>query len=232
LAGVKYRGLPEQSSWLRWSVFGLIIGAILVVTAPGAIGLVAQWLSAEQESLPWYASRILGFLGYWALAASVVYGLLMSTGILDAIAHRAISFSLHQELSAIGIGLVAMHGAVLALDAFIQQSPIELIVPFSGPYRPLWVGIGQVAFYLMVVVYASFYARKYIGQRGWRILHYTTFLAFVGGTLHGLMAGTDTSASWALWSYVGASVVVVFLLGYRITLSVAARAASKPREVS
>lgn len=226
MAGVKYRGLPAESAWMRWAVFGLVLGGIVVMTAPAAIQVVAEWLGPEQESLPWYSSRILGFLGYWALTASVVYGLLMSTGILDAIAHRAVSFSLHQELSAIGIGLVALHGAVLALDTFIQQSVVELVVPFAGPYRPVWMGIGQVAFYLMVVVYASFYLRSYIGQRGWRALHYTTFLAFVGGTVHGLMAGTDTSASWALWSYVGASAVVVFLLGYRITQSVARRGAT------
>ena len=123
-------------------------------------GSSSEWLGAQQESLPWFTSRILGFLGYWALTASVIYGLLMSTGILDAIAHRAVSFSLHQELSAIGIGLMAMHGAVLALDTFIQQSVFDLLVPFAGPYRPVWVGIGQLAFYLMVAVYASFYAAQ------------------------------------------------------------------------
>jgi predicted ferric reductase len=190
---------------------------------------VAAWFGVEQESLPWYSSRVLGFLGYWALAASVIYGLLLSTGILDALAHRAVSFTLHQELSAIGIALVALHGAVLVLDKFVQTSPVAVVVPFTGPYRPEWVGIGQLAFYLMVIVYASFYFRRRIGQRGWRMLHYTTFLAFIGGTIHGLMAGTDTSAAWALWSYIGASVAVVFLLGYRITLSVAGRATANPR---
>jgi methionine sulfoxide reductase heme-binding subunit len=223
MAGVSYRGLPAESSWLRWSVFGLIIGAILVVAAPAAIQIASEWLGTQQDSLPWYSSRLLGFLGYWALTASVLYGLLLSTGILDAISHRAVSFSLHQELSAIGIGLVALHGAVLALDTFIQQSVVDLVVPFAGPYRPIWVGIGQLAFYVMVAVYASFYLRKHIGQRGWRLLHYTTFLAFVGGSVHGLMAGTDTAAPWAVWSYVGATVAVVFLLWYRITLSVAGR---------
>ena len=232
MAGVKYRGLPTESVWLRWAAFGLVIGAVLVVSAPAAISIASEWLGAQQESLPWYSSRILGFLGYWALTGSVIYGLLMSTGILDAIAHRAVSFSLHQELSAVAIGLIAMHGAVLALDTFIQQSVYELVVPFAGPYRPVWVGVGQLAFYLMVVVYASFYLRNHIGQRGWRLLHYTTFLAFVGGTCHGLMAGTDTSAPWAMWSYVGASVAVVFLLGYRITLSVVHRAAAAAKESS
>ena len=95
--------------------------------------------------------------------------------------------------------------------------------PFAGPYRPLWVGVGQLAFYLMVVVYVSFYLRRRIGQRGWRMLHYTTFLAFVGATAHGLMSGTDTPAPWAFWSYAARPPLVGFLLGYRITVALGDR---------
>ena len=50
------------------------------------------------------------------MAGSVVYGLLLSTKLLDAIAHRPISFSLHQDLAAIGLGLAAIHGMLLGLD--------------------------------------------------------------------------------------------------------------------
>ena len=85
------------------------------------------------------------------------------------------------------------------------------------------MGAGQVAFYLMAAVVASFYVRRRIGQRAWRLLHYLTFLAFVGATAHGLGAGTDSGTAWAWWMYVGASVAVVFLFGYRVTTAVAAR---------
>ena len=227
MAGVKYRGFSPETRRVRWALFLLIVGVVLVTTGPEAIRTLAAWVGPEQESLPWYSSRVLGFLGYWALAASVIYGLALSTGIIDALTHRVVSFSLHQELSAVAIALVALHGAVLALDTFVQTSVFALIVPFTGPYEPLWVGIGQVAFYVMVAVYASFYFRKRLGQRGWRLLHYSTFLAFIGGTAHGVMAGTDTPTTWAQWSYIGATVVVVFLLGYRIALSVLKRTPSQ-----
>jgi methionine sulfoxide reductase heme-binding subunit len=230
MAGVKYRGLSPETRRLRWAAFLLIVGAVLVATAPEAIRTIAGWIGPEQESLPWYSSRVLGFLGYWALAASVIYGLALSTGIIDALTHRVVSFSLHQELSAVAIALVALHGAVLALDTFVQTSVFALIVPFAGPYEPLWVGIGQLAFYVMVAVYASFYFRKRLGQRGWRLLHYSTFLAFIGGTAHGVMAGTDTPATWAQWSYIGATVLVVFLLVYRIALSVLKRTPASRKE--
>ena len=68
----------------------------------------------------------------------------------------------------------------------------QVAVPGLAPYSPVWVGAGQIAFYLMLVVVGSFYVRRRIGQRAWRTLHYVTFLAFVGSTLHGLIAGTDS----------------------------------------
>ncbi len=45
----------------------------------------------------------------------------------------------------------------------------------------------------------------------------------MGATAHGILSGTDTSAAWAWWSYVVASVAVVFLTVYRIVVAVEAR---------
>jgi predicted ferric reductase len=221
MAGVKYRGLSPRTRALRWGLFGLAVGGVIYATTPQAANVALAWVTTNQESLPWYATRLLGFLAYGALAISVIYGLLLSTGLLDAIAHRVVSFTLHQDLSAIAIGLTALHGAVLALDTFVPQSVRELVIPFSGPYRPEWVGIGQLTFYLMVIVYASFFVRRRLGQRAWRLLHYTTLLAFAGATAHGLMSGTDSPATWAFVAYTSATVAVVFLLVYRITLGLA-----------
>lgn len=218
---MKYQGLNPRTRLLRWGLFGLAITMVLYATAPKATVLAVDWVTAHQDSLPWYAARLLGFLAYGALAVSVVYGLLLSTGLLDRIAHRVVSFTLHQDLSAIAIGLTALHGAVLALDTFVPQTVRQLIVPFASPYRPEWTGIGQVTLYLMIVVYASFSVRRRIGQRAWRLLHYTTLLAFAGATAHGLMSGTDTPAAWAFGTYLVTTVVVVFLLIYRITLGLA-----------
>ena len=73
----------------------------------------------------------------------------------------------------------------------------------------------------MAVVIGSFYVRRHIGQRAWRTLHYLTFLAFVGATVHGIAAGTDSGAGWAQGLYLGSGALVVFLLTYRIAISVA-----------
>ncbi|MDQ1322813.1 MAG: hypothetical protein QG587_147, partial [Chloroflexota bacterium] len=66
-----------------------------------------------------------------------------------------------------------------------------------------------------------------IGQRAWRTFHYVTFLVFVGVTVHGIAAGSDSNAPWAEAIYLGSSTLVLFLLMYRIAMSVAARASAR-----
>jgi sulfoxide reductase heme-binding subunit YedZ len=231
MAGVKYRGLNPRTRPLRWGLYVLVLAAILTLTGPAAVGAASRWLATEHDKLPWYGVRLFGMLSYLAVALSVIYGLLLSTGVLDAVAHRAVSFTLHQDLAAIGLSLGIVHGALLMLDKTVPYSPVQVLVPFAGPYQPLWVGIGQIALYLMAIVYVSFYARRRIGQRAWRLLHYATFLAFLGATAHGLLAGSDTSAAWAFWTYVGASVAVTFLFGYRVTRAVGVRMTGTERHV-
>lgn len=216
---MKFRGLDPRTRWLRWGLLAVAIGIVIGTTAPRAVdALVATW-ETNRSMLPWVFERLFAFLAYLAMTGSVVYGLLLSTKILDAIAHRPITFTLHQDLASIGLGLAAVHGMLLGLDKTVPFTLAQIAVPGMAPHAPIWVAAGQVAFYLMAVVVGSFYVRRQIGQRAWRTLHYVTFLVFLGATLHGVLAGTDSGTPWAWWTYVGSMVVVVFLLVYRISLS-------------
>jgi predicted ferric reductase len=220
-----YRGLDPRTRLVRWGLFAIAVAVALAVTLPAAVDALLRVAQVAPDRLPWVATRLIGFLSYYAIAGSVIYGLLLSTKILDAIAHRPVTFALHQDLAAIGLGLAGVHAVLLGLDASVPFSLFQILVPFAAPYRPIWVGVGQVALYLVAIVYASFHLRRQIGQRSWRLIHYVTFLAFVGATAHGILTGTDTGAAWAWWSYVVASVAVVFLTVYRIVISVEARRA-------
>lgn len=217
---MRFRGFDARTQATRWGLFAVAIGIVIGATAPTAIaGLAGAW-EANRSSLPWIFERTFAFLAYGAVAGSVIYGLLLSTKILDVVAHRPITFALHQDLASFGVGLAAIHGMLLALDKSVPFSLAEIAVPGLAPYAPMWVAAGQVAFYLMAAVLASFYLRRRIGQRAWRLFHYLTFLAFIGATAHGLGAGTDSASPWAWWLYVGSSVVVLFLFVYRITSAV------------
>ena len=206
-----------------WIAVAVAVGAVLGATGPTAMERIGAVAAIQPGLLAWYSVRALGFLAYFVLAASVLYGLLLSTKILDTIAHRPVSFALHKDLAIVAMVLATLHGALLVFDQSFNFTPRSIIVPFESPYSPVTVGIGQLTFYASFVVTASFYVRRHIGQRAWRVLHYVTFLAFVGATFHGIASGSDTSSGWAFWVYLVPTTASIFLLTYRIVVSVATR---------
>ena len=221
-------GLNPATRLARWGMAAIAAGIVLGATLPTLWGSLVHAIHTNAANLPWYAERLFAFLAYLTVWGAVVYGLLLSTKILDSIAHRPVTFALHQDLAIAGLILAGIHGALLSLDHTMPFSALQIGVPFLAPYLPLWVGFGQLAFYLTGAVVLSFYVRRHIGQRAWRLMHYLTFLAFLGAAAHGLVAGTDSGAPWARWLFVGSSATVVFLTAYRIVLSLGSRA---PRPV-
>jgi predicted ferric reductase len=222
-AGVAYRGLPWPIRLIGWLAIAVAVGAVIGATAPTALMRIGAVAAIQPSLLAWYSVRAMGFLAYFVLAASVLYGLLLSTKILDAIAHRPVSFALHKDLAIVAMILATLHGALLIFDTSFDFTPRAIIVPFASPYSPMTVGIGQLTFYASLVITASFYVRRHIGQRAWRILHYVTFLSFIGATYHGIASGSDSGSGWAFWVYLIPATSSIFLLTYRIVISFAAR---------
>jgi len=224
---VKFRGLNPVTGVARWGLVAIAIGIAVGGTAPTAARGLITVVETNPQSLVWLFERLFAWLAYLAMAGSVIYGLLLSTRILDAIAHRPISFSLHQDLAAIGLGLAGIHGMLLGLDHSVPFTIAQILVPGLAPHAPVAVAFGQVALYLMAAVTVSFYLRRHIGQRAWRTFHYVTFLAFAGATIHGIASGSDSNAPWAEAIYITSAAVVLVLLTFRIGMSTAARSAAR-----
>jgi methionine sulfoxide reductase heme-binding subunit len=227
-----YRGLPLLIRLLGWFGLAVVVGAVLGATAPNTLRRIGEVAALQPGMLAWYSVRALGFLAYIVLSASVLYGLLLSTKILDSIAHRPVSFSLHKDLAIVGMILAAFHGGLLTFDQSFNFTPAAILVPFNSPYAPVTVGIGQLTFYGSIVITLSFYVRRHIGQRAWRLLHYVTFLSFIGATFHGIASGSDSGQRWAFYLYLGTVALAIFLLTYRIIVSVASRRTRRAAEMA
>jgi hypothetical protein len=87
----------------------------------------------------------------------------------------------HEALSLATLGALLLHGLALLGDGFLHPTLFELAVPFVGRYRTLWTSAGTVAFWSMLLLGLSYYARARIGPRRWRTLHRFTALAWILG---------------------------------------------------
>lgn len=193
--------------------FGLV-GIICVTLIYLQPSLAIPGTILASEKLAWYLTRASGVVGYLLMTASTLWGLLLSTKLAKQLVPPWLSLAMHNYLSWAAIGLAAFHAFVLLFDSYYTYTVANLLIPFTGPYNPMWVGIGTIGFYIMLITAVSFYVRKQIGQKNWRRLHYLTFIAYIMSTLHGFMAGTDSAL--LLPVYIGSGLATLFLTLYRI----------------
>ncbi len=202
----------------------LLLGAAL--GALFALMVVPHWLPGLAGSLAgpspkgyWYLARGSGIVAYLLLWASVALGLIVTNKLSRVWPGGPAAVDLHQFTSLLALAFAVFHALILLGDRYISYTALQVLVPFaSAEYRPLWVGLGQVGFYLAVPVAFSFYARRRIGYRAWRLLHYGSFAVYLLVTAHGLEAGTDATAPamQALYGLTGFS--IYFLTVYRILI--------------
>lgn len=180
-------------------------------------------------SIEWMAIRGSGLIAYLLLAASTIWGLLISTKALGrAVKAKPVTW-FHESLAIGSLLATSIHMYFLFNHDFIDFGYRALFVPGASAWRPFAVALGVVALYSTFLITASFYVKKWIGQAAWRAIHMLSFGTFVGAALHGVLSGTDTGHPVVAGMYVATSSAVVLLLILRIARSAAP--AVRPRPV-
>ena len=178
-------------------------------------------------SIEWMAIRGSGIIAYLLLAASTIWGLLISTKVLGrAVKAKPVTW-FHESLAIGSLVATGIHMYFLFNHDYIDFGYRALFVPGASSWRPLAVALGVVTLYATFVITMSFYLKKWIGQSVWRAIHMMSFGTFVGAALHGVLSGTDTGHPVVTGMYVATSALVVMLLVIRIAQ--AAAPAARPR---
>ena len=180
---------------------------------------ISHWLGANAATdsrVYWYMSRSAGIVAYLLLWASVMAGIGISSKFFNDFISPQITNEVHKFTSILAMIVGMFHGLILLGDTYMKFSVLDILIPFKSAYQPFWVGLGILGFYLLAMLVVSFYIKKRIGHRTWRLLHYSSFALWIMTTLHGLAAGTDTSTVLMKMLYTAAVVSVGYLLTYRI----------------
>ncbi len=197
------------------------LGIISFTHSP--LGLYIQnlfnWLLAANTVQPmWYVTRSAGFASYVLLWLSTALGLAIPSKLFDRLMPRAITFDLHQFISLLAIGFIALHIGVLLVDSYLPYTLAQILVPFISPYRPVWVGIGVFSLYLTLLITITFYLRSRIGMKAFKTIHYFSLVSYFGVVIHSSLSGTDSSVPAVQWLYIITSMVVVILTGYWVIM--------------
>jgi predicted ferric reductase len=203
-------------------LLAMTIGLLLaLLVLPNWLPNLAFSLGGTDPKAYWYLSRATAFASLTLLWLSMALGLSITNKVSRWWPGVPASFAIHEYVSLLGLAFAAFHALVLLGDHYINFTVAKILTPFaSADYRPLWVGVGQVGFYIWLIVAVSFYIRPMIGQKTWRWLHYASFAMYLTGLFHGLFSGADTSVPWAQNYYWITGGSLLFLLFGRIVGSI------------
>ena len=217
--------------FLLLTLLAMVIGLLAaILVLPTWLPNMATSLGGESPKAYWYLSRATAFISLTVLCISMALGLGLTNKMARLWPGAPATFAIHEYVSLLGAAFALFHALVLLGDRYINFTLAQILMPFAAvEYRPTWVGIGQLGFYLWVIMALSFYVRQHIGQKTWRVIHYLSFVMYLMGLVHGLFSGTDSTTSWAGWYYWVSGGSLLFLFIYRIINTVTEKFARRSR---
>jgi sulfoxide reductase heme-binding subunit YedZ len=189
------------------------------------------------EGLLWYATRGAGLVSLILFTVVGCLGMLTVGRWQRPGWPRFLTAELHSNLALLSVVFLAIHILIAVLDPYTSLGVGAALIPFSSPYRQLWLGLGGVAMYLMGAVIVTSLLRARIGRRAWRAVHWLSYASWPIAVVHGIGTGTDGGEAWSLVLVGGCVLAMLASLAWRIGQTRAARlqietALPKPRGIS
>lgn len=142
----------------------------------------------------WFIARITGLTAFAVLSLSVLSGEALRTSVLDFLAKNRAIRKLHDFTTPLWLPLVFAHVIALVLDRTARIRPINVVVPFLTDYGQLAIGLGTIAFDIVMIVTVTSWLRKYMNNTLWTWIHRTSYVGFVALFFHAALSGTDFDA--------------------------------------
>jgi methionine sulfoxide reductase heme-binding subunit len=146
----------------------------------------------------WYATRGAGVVSLLLLSAVTVLGVLSVARFETAGWPRFVTTGFHRNLSLLAVVFLALHIVTAVVDPYTNLGWATVVIPFASSYRTLWLGLGTVAFDLLLAVLLTSLLRSFIGHRAWRAVHWLAYASWPVAVVHGFGTGTDRLSIWLL----------------------------------
>ena len=183
---------------------------ILLVAGSAAVGVSLGWVVhrvSGDRMAPWILGRASGVCGYLMLVGLVLFGLSLSHPRRAQRGRSAMTrMRMHIVLALLTFGFITVHVVALATDAYAGVGWWGAALPFGAQYRPLPVTLGVLGVWLGLLAGGSAALAGRLPRRAWWPVHKVAALTFVLVWLHGVFAGSDTGALFAM--YLGTGLLV------------------------
>lgn len=173
-------------------------------------------LAVVNPQLSWYAARSSGLVAWALVTASILWGLALSTRLIQRRGIPAWLLDLHRFLGALSLVFVGVHLVALWADSYLVFAWSELFVPMASAWRPGAVAWGIAATYLLVAVEVTSWLMRRLPRKVWHTVHLSSFVLFVFASVHGFQSGADRDARAVQWLALSGGTLLLFLVLFRL----------------
>jgi methionine sulfoxide reductase heme-binding subunit len=144
----------------------------------------------------WFVSRGSGLALLAAFSTVLVLGVATRLGLAPRRWARFVSAEMHRTLALFSVAFLVLHVVTAILDPYVTIGWASTLLPFASGYRTLAIGLGTMAVDLGGAVLLTSLARRRLGYRAWRAVHWLAYLAWPVAFVHSLTAGSDLRIWW------------------------------------
>jgi methionine sulfoxide reductase heme-binding subunit len=147
-------------------------------------GTVTAVFASAGPSAYWYLSRGTGGVALLLLTVSVVLGIVDQRRWRAPGWPRFVLDAMHRNVSLLVLLVLAVHILTAVLDSFAPIRLTNAVVPFTSTYRPIWVGLGALAFDFLLAIALTSMLRQRLGHRTWRLVHWLAYVSWPVALVH------------------------------------------------
>lgn len=167
----------------------------------------------------WIVSRSSAMVAFVLVTVSVFLGLTMAGKPLREPQFTRTMRALHEQTALAALVAIGIHVVAVLAGPWLKPGVAGVAIPFVLSLNRFWNGIGAIAAYLAFLLGLSFYLRRHIGAKRWRMAHRATIVVYVLGLFHALGAGSDTGSLLFLVFAAVTAVPIAVLFVYRLGAS-------------
>ena len=175
-------------------------------------------LATAGPSVLWYLARGSGLAALVVLTLNMVLGIVTSVRWTNPRWPRFVIELLHRNSSLVAFALIVVHVATVVIDSFAPIGWKDAFIPFVGVYRPVWLGLGALAFDILVALIVTSLLRHRMSHRTWRFVHWFAYLCWPLVVVHGLGTGSDSKVGFVLLLYVACIAAVIMAAWWRLAV--------------
>jgi DMSO/TMAO reductase YedYZ heme-binding membrane subunit len=192
-------GAPGPVAEHRSKIMAVLVAGVAVIVLVLSMTREGHVIDAATQRFMLYYAGVFALI---ALTASVGVGLVATDRIVLTPGHRVMAQAVHRAVSFGALTFLIVHITTEILAQRVHV--IDAFVPFLSPFRTFYIGLGTIASDLILLLVITSIIRKRFTAHGkawrWRAIHYTSYLSFIFGIVHGLLGGR-TAKPYVDWSY-------------------------------